>query len=302
MNNITLSDIKFYFKFILNINIDKHICSPFRRDLNPTLSFKIKNDTIIWKDWGTGEGGDYKTFISKLLKCNYNEVDLLIKENKTFNYYPKEIIKKDIIVDPKNIIKDVITKPFNRNDYFYWKEYGISINTLYKFNIFSIESFIFKNEYLFTTKKGEVKYGYYFGKDYWKIYSPYRETYRFLYNGNSNIIQGYNNLPKFGDLLIITKSLKDVMLLHELNYFSIAPQGETVFLNKELIDILKIRFKEIIVLYDNDNAGLAYSEKFSKEFNLKNVIIPKEIETKDLSDTYRRYNLHFLQQLLNSIL
>ena len=55
-------------------------------------------------------------------------------------------------------------------------------------------------------------------------------------------------LPKSGgDYVVITKSLKDVMLLYEFNIPAIAPNSETLFISDKQLEKLKSKFKNIIV-------------------------------------------------------
>ena len=70
------------------------------------------------------------------------------------------------------------------------------------------------------------------------------------------MIQGIHMIPKYGEYLVITKSLKDVMCLYNYNIPSIAPGSETSFISDNQLSRLKQRFKKIIVFYDNDIPGI----------------------------------------------
>lgn len=71
---------------------------------------------------------------------------------------------------------------------------------------------------------------------------------RFLTNWKASQIQGAKQLPKEGgDLLIIQKSMKDVMCLYELGIVAIAPNSENLFLSDTQLDKVKSKFKRIIV-------------------------------------------------------
>lgn len=59
-----------------------------------------------------------------------------------------------------------------------------------------------------------------------------------------------------GDFLVITKSLKDVMTLYEYKIPAIAPCSENIFITESQYDRLKTKYKHILLLYDNDSAGL----------------------------------------------
>lgn len=73
-------------------------------------------------------------------------------------------------------------------------------------------------------------------------------------------------LPKMGEYLVVTKSLKDVMTLYNLGIPAIAPISENCFLSKAQYHRLKERFKHIILLYDNDRPGLRAMISIKKKF------------------------------------
>lgn len=90
--------------------------------------------------------------------------------------------------------------------------------------------------------------------------------YRFISNWKSFRLQGDHTLPKTGDYLVITKSLKDVMTLYNLGIPAIAPISENCFLSEAQYHRLKERFKHIILLYDNDRPGLRAMISIKKKF------------------------------------
>ena len=72
-------------------------------------------------------------------------------------------------------------------------------------------------------------------------------------------------LPKSGDdYVVITKSLKDVMVLYEFNIPAIAPNSETLFISDKQLEKLKSKFKNIVVFYYNDCVGILWMIKINK--------------------------------------
>lgn len=98
-------------------------------------------------------------------------------------------------------------------------------------------------------------------------------------------------LPKNGgDILVITKSLKDVMVLYELGITAIAPNSENLFVTDLQYNKLSEKFKNIIVLYDNDLAGINGMRKIKHQYpKVKAIYIPRKYEAKDISDFYKKY-------------
>lgn len=95
-------------------------------------------------------------------------------------------------------------------------------------------------------------------------------------------------LPESGDVVIVTKALKDTMTLYEYGIPSIAPCSENVFLTENQYNKLKKRFKHIILLYDNDYTGICFTNKIRKQFSDLNIAyLPINGGDKDISD-YRK--------------
>lgn len=72
-------------------------------------------------------------------------------------------------------------------------------------------------------------------------------------------------LPKSGDAIVITKSLKDIMVLYEFGIPAIAPISENCYLTDAQHNKLVNRFNKVILFYDNDKAGIHNLNKFRKE-------------------------------------
>lgn len=102
-------------------------------------------------------------------------------------------------------------------------------------------------------------------------------------------MQGAKQLPKEDDVLVITKSLKDVMTLYALGITAIAPNSENLFLTESQFSKLKSRFKRIIVFYDNDLTGLHNMNKIRKSFDVECMWIPRSYGAKDISDFHKMY-------------
>ena len=109
-------------------------------------------------------------------------------------------------------------------------------------------------------------------------------------NVPTKTIQGYKQLPKSGKLLVITKSMKDVLLLHELGIPAIAPNSETQNVSDKMFEELKSRFKYIVYVFDNDLPGISNMVKFKKH-NPEAIYhwIPRAYKAKDITDFYKKY-------------
>ena len=127
---------------------------------------------------------------------------------------------------------------------------------------------------------------------------------RFMGNCGANDLFGYDNLPDTGDLLIITKSLKDVMVLHELGIPSIAVQAESMVFGDSIFKELSSRFRRIITLFDFDHAGIRLTNIFRKLYSTGHRFLTDgrfrsiDYGAKDISDYIRRWGPQYTLSLI----
>ena len=85
--------------------------------------------------------------------------------------------------------------------------------------------------------------------------------------------------------------MKDTMTLYSLGISAISPNSETQFVSDKMLEDLKTRFKYIVVMYDNDIAGISNMRRIKKEHpELVYFWIPRKYEAKDISDFYHKYS------------
>jgi 5S rRNA maturation endonuclease (ribonuclease M5) len=219
----------------------------------------------------------------------------------------KQVVQYTRIVNKGGVELGVRVRDWEYKDKQYWSSYGISKATLAKINVQPI-SYVFYNgtavkaasqAYVYVEEKdGKVSY---------KIYQPLEvKQKKWINNANYSVHQGYTQLPPIGTLLIITKSLKDVMSLHDcVGISSIGLQSESVMMKDTVMDEYKQRFNQVICLFDNDEAGTKLSENFSKQFNIPHIFVPKEPKVKDFSDLVKAKGkeqaVQILKQLISEI-
>lgn len=283
------------------------VCPSFiRKDTRPTCAFyKNSKGNLIFKDFA-GISGDSVTIVMKIFQCSYYQaLRIIANDFGLFPYSKMEVnppkieYTGNILEENKFAIIQTEIKDFTEKELIWWEGFGISKETLKKFRVFSLKSVFLNNHYFTGSSDNTPIYGYYGGKnannnELWRIYMPTKIKYRFLSNWPSSLIQGIRQLPKIGDSLIITKSLKDVMSLYELSINSIAPISETVLISKNKFNKLNINFKEILCFYDNDLAGVKGAQKYKKEYNIRCIFIKRKY-AKDISDLWKKSN--YIQRL-----
>jgi hypothetical protein len=292
-----------YMAYYLGIPIKKGLFkSPLRRDQHTTCSFfRGKTGNLYFKDFATGQCLTFVGVVMEKYSCTYHNALKIIA--KDFGYIQSDDVKRralpEIKVQPKfesekETFIQVEIKDFSESELKWWKSFGISEQTLKKYKIYSIKTvFLNGSIYAQSTQHSPI-YGYYFGKqgavEQWRIYIPKRKEFRFIGNVPTKTIQGYKQLPEEGKLLVITKSMKDVCLLSTLGIPAVAPNSETQFVSDKVLDEFRVRFKNIVLLYDSDLTGVRFMNKIRKQHrDLIVCMIPRKYEAKDISDFYQKY-------------
>lgn len=294
------------------VTLKNAIKSPLGEDTKPSFGYFIGDKKeILFNDFRYG-GGDCIKFVQLLFGLNYFEAlsKIVIDFNLGYYFYFKQIEKTSKEYNPNNYEqKDKILRtankfllgkrkrPWESYDLLFWNQFGIDINTLKKFRVQPI-SHIFING---NPIKAD-KYAYCFieqkdGRQTIKIYQPFNDKFKWINNHNSSVWQGWDQLPKKGNKVVLTSSLKDVMTVTSmLGIPAVALQAEGVKPKKEVMLELHSRFPEIILLYDNDydkdtNWGQKFAEELYNDYDfLKNSIIPTNYKSKDISDLAKNLN------------
>ena len=299
-------------EYYLHIPVKKGLFrSPLRRDKQPTCSFyRNKSGTLIFKDFATGQHLNIFDAVQSIFKCDYFEAlriianDFGIVRDNALHKNPGKINLNPIKIKDKEISKiQIEVQEFTDSELKWWGKYGISKDILKRFDVYSCKH-VFLNGQLFAESQQHCPIFGYYGKKYqglelWRCYFPKRTSFRFITNWPSKKIQGYDQLPKKGKLLVITKSMKDSMCLYSCGITACAPNSENLFIPDKVLEDLKNRFENIVVLYDNDRPGLYNMAKIRKEHpELTYVFIPKRYGSKDISDFYKD---HGRKETLNLI-
>lgn len=298
-------------EFYLHVPVkNKLFCSPLRDDKHPTCNFyRNKSGTLLFKDFATGQNFNVFSLVQYLYSCGFkealkiiaNDLGIIQSENHQkhlgkINYSPTKITEKDTAKIQVEI------QDFTEQDLKWWKKFGITLDILNKFEVYSCKH-VFLNNTLFAKYQPQCPiYGYYGGikgKELWKCYFPKRKEYRFIGNYPSKVLQGYNKLPEKGKLCVITKSLKDVMALYAYSIPACAPNSETVIPSIDIINNLTNRFEYVFALWDNDLTGITFLNKLKRKYpQLHCLIIPKNLKAKDFSDLRAMYGKKKTKQFI----
>lgn len=303
---------KYYGK---EIRFKKAVPSPFRKDKNPSFNFFQIKGKIFFKDMATGQAGDCYNYV--MLKFNISFWDALKVIDQDFAlglFKGDPVNRKPVIyenIKPEKYSGEtqitIVRQSFNRNDFLYWKQFGINLQVLAFYNVVACE-IVYINDYIpIRYTRNQPVYAYLLNNNI-KIYRPLSaKKNRFRNNCNNNDVQGLMQLPKSDTELIITKSMKDVMTLHGLGYSAIAPQSESSYIAEDVIEELINKFDKFYVFFDNDfdkeeNWGRILGKKMTEHYNALQIEIPTDYASKDISDLVRDHGIDKAKELMSILI
>lgn len=301
LSKVTEYDI--YAHYLGQFKVGMIYQSPFRKDKNPSFGifYSKRTKQLLFKDHGTGECGNVIKFVQLYTgKTNYNDIlqDIVAKLNIT----PETRLdsSKQYIPSTETVI-GVVRQEFTDTDIKYWNQFNISTKTLKKFNVNSIKYYLCNGVVKGIYKPENPMYAYKVYNNF-KVYRPLGDKYtKWRNNLTEYDVQGYEQLPKKGDICIITKSLKDVMCLYEMGIPAISPSSESTFIPESVLVDLKKRFKKIIIIFDRDQAGFKNVRKIIKKYkDLDFLFINKKFKSKDISDAIKNNSYEIIKNWLFS--
>ena len=288
------------------------LSSPFREDTVPSFGLYYHRNgsgVLMFNDLATRDSGDCFVFVAKLYNLKYKTAllkiiyDFGLSDFKISGEKIKigKITKKVVQKQPINI--GIKSRDWKLQDAKFWNTFGISRKTLIKFKVIPIE-YVFYNGKPVKTEK--CAYAYQEFKDdtiSYKIYQPFSKSWKWINNANYSVHQGYKQLPVSGELLIITKSLKDVMsLLDVMGIIAIGLQSESVMMKESVMKEYKKRFSKVVCLFDNDRAGKTLSKEFSNKYNVSHFFMPEIEGVTDFSDLVKVVGVEKSKELFNKYL
>lgn len=282
------TELDIYEAYLGKIKVGQIYNSPLRKDENPSfgLFYSHKTGQLLYKDLATGECGNVFKFV-KLYTG--------ITDNHTLNseiWYKLNLSNNTSFVSSKHKIKphetviEIVRQKYSQVDINYWyNRYCIDLGTLFKYNVYPIKYYICDGIVKWEYKDDNPIYAYKV-YNHFKIYRPFAKTKKDKWRTNLTIndIQGYKQLPKTSDICIITKSLKDVMVLYTMGIPAISVPSEGTFISDIALERILKRFKRVYLMYDRDYTGVCNMRLQSLKTRLKGILVHKRFKAKDISD------------------
>jgi len=291
------------------VDVDTFFVSDLRKETKPSCRVTDFGGYLLYKDFGSSEPGtNIWGYLMRKYNCSYRDTFDIVAND--FNLKHSEIVKGEINysssitkAEPsrRTVIK-IKVRPWMLLDKNYWYErYSIDKLRLEEYTVKPISNF-WINDTLFYSDQPSFSYDYYFhnGRLLRKIYQPLSK-WKWYSNIDNTVVQGIANIPKYNDLLIITKSLKDIMCLRNLGYYSVAPNNEVSWLPEQVWQKFLGRYKQMFIFFDNDEAGMINAQRFSNQYGIPYFYLPIEPDVKDISDYIDKYrNVDKAKQLMKN--
>jgi len=328
------ADVPSYWVFQYYLNLpetltgqDIKIKSIFNPNEN-TPSFCIYVDKLVmqykFKDFSTGKSGDKVDLVKQMFDIDFPKASMKIIND--YNQYVKTSDYKTQTLKPvaKWEVDFIKNREWTTDDSAFWLDFNIGKTMLDNYNVRPIEYYNLVKEENFKVKslkiEGKYMYGYYDknGKAY-KLYQPHSKHKFHNYDKNGKAyklyqphskhkfhkinkhLQGFDQLKYNKPYLVICSSLKDAMCLASIGYNIevIAPDSENTMIKPHVIEYLKKKYKKVITLFDNDDAGKAAIMKYGSMYKLDGLIFPT---AKDISDGMKENGLDYVHLIIQPIL
>lgn len=316
-----------------SLPMQKNFKSPFYEDSKASCNIFKGNDGIWrYKDFGDGgEGGDCFWFVAQLkgftLKSDFPKVldaiigDLhlpLASPINNISYYqqyyqmppeapyarkvPQQTTKHRAEPTPSPTTEySFAKKEYSTEELNYWMHFGITKGILKRYKVYSLSKFSsFRSTngqpYCVMSSANDPIFMYDGGTSA-KVYRPLSTKGRFLNAGikSDGYAFGFEQLPTKGDVVFITGGEKDVLSLASRGFNAISFNSETSLIDTNTLDLLKRRFKHIVLCYDMDDTGIKASKQLVQlhsGYNLIRMELPLAgtKAEKDISDFFAKGN------------
>jgi len=310
------SDVQ-VFEFYLGKSIEYGVpmLSPFRSEKKPSCNFFMSREgKTLFIDFGENKSLSAVDFVMRMFHLDYQEAVNRIYADMRKNKVQTNLPKPAKVVDTEKEYTTskqmyVETRDWTEEDLIYWSQFGITLDTLKKYEVVPAKFVWIQDKMIYRESLSDPCYAYRLGFLEYKLYFPNRGKSsediraRFICNCPSKV-QGYDQLPNSSKLLVITKSMKDVMLLHQFGITAIAPQSESYMIPRNFIIEMQLRFETVISLFDYDYAGIVGANRLRKTHGIPALFLTNgRFKTsiygaKDFSDFYKNFGLEATNSLV----
>lgn len=213
-----------------------------------------------------------------------------VSNSNSLNYKEYQVFKPNY---------SVINKEFDEFSLEFWNQFNITKSILEKYEVECVSHVLKNNNIYLTSKEKAPIFSYKENKELFKIYNPFGFI-EYKFRIVKSILEGYSKVEN-SDLLFITSSYKDTMVLNSIGFQAFNLSAETNYRMLEKIkEELFQRFNKIYIYLDNDNAGKTYSKKLTLEIDKRfRYINNPDSLPKDPSDLVKKFGTDILLNIIN---
>lgn len=268
----------------LKVRLKTAYKSPFRGDRKPDCYFFRKNGKLKFIDFAERESYDCFDVVKKQYNCDFNTaMNIIQSELEIEDVAVKESIKKkweNKLSDTESYDFSYIGKPINAFETAYFDGLFIDKEVRESYNYKVAKAFFIGEKKVFTFDESNPIFVYDspVGIQMYRPYSINKEN-KFRSKFEPNVLLGKEALTSQRDLLIITKSVKDMMVLRAFGYDALSVQSES-----EILNLDGLQYNRIILLFDNDKTGIKAANKAKKEHPAIELVFIPIGEGKDISE------------------
>jgi DNA primase len=312
LSRISEYDIFRYYMPHKDWKINRVTYSPFRHENNPSFMIGNKLGYLMFIDYSdTSKRGDCFNFVQMLHNISISDTLKMIDKDFGLGFSTgvitgeyKTIIAeyKQPEIEKRNSLIQVKVRKFTQNELDYWAQYHQDIQDLRDNNIYSIKE-LYLNKQRFPLEENELRFGYLYEGQYWKIYRPFADKKKKWMPNNVPItaMDGKENI-KNCEIAFINKSKKDYMVMKKLFPCSCAVQNEGLgCFSHENVEYLKANSDRQILSFDADAVGVQNSKQITEMFDFDYTNVPRQYLTegiKDWADLSRKYGLKAIEECL----
>lgn len=291
--------------------INRVTYSPFRQENNPSFMIGNKLGYLMFIDYAdTSKRGDCFNFVQALhnlpsvsdtLKMIDRDFGLGLSTGVVTGEYKKIIAEyKQPDIEKRYSLIQVKVRKFTQEELDYWNQYHQDIQDLRDNNIYSIKD-LYLNKQKFPLSDTELRFGYLYEGQYWKIYRPFADKKKKWMPNNVPItaMDGKENI-KNCEVAFINKSKKDYMVMKKLFPCSCAVQNEGLgCFSHENVEFLKANSDRQILSFDADDVGVQNSKQITEMFDFEYTNVPRQYLAEGIKDWADLAKAHGLQAIEN---
>lgn len=317
--NLGLDVFNYYLPYSLPMR--RNFKSPFYEDSKASCNvFRGKDGVWRFKDFG--DGGDYfgdcfwfvgrlKGFnlqndFPKILDTIISDLHLSLPSPVNTKFTSRSMPKQETSLPKVHLPSqdapsptsefNYIKKEYTEKELAFWEFYGITKATLKQYKVYSLKSFTSRRNsdgqpYTISCTDSSPLFLYDLGTTV-KVYRPFANL-RFLNAGDRTEAKvfGFEQLPMKGDIVIITGGEKDVMSFSVRGFNAVCFNSETSQIDTQILEMLKRRFKHILLCYDMDECGIKasmFQVKLLSQYKVLRLELPLSgtKTEKDISDYF----------------